>query len=412
MSSIGPQQSPSFWDSVYRPDQSTFERAAEKYFDYQPEIFIELPNTKEKQKTKDGKEVVIREHIFKEKDPAVSDASRAWNVCLRVCLIPVTIFFLGVKAYYRNKHVYQIDSWENYQANKATQNSVGANPSTVAQSVLQQNANVSAVEKSAEVKESDEKLKKRADTLIIFCKIVGRKQGVELFKDEKSFKSKSAQDQIKEMTEWLKKFADNVSETTILNFDPESEQVKRAPLSSDELTAWAKTEDLPAEISLFKHCEELNISNLPLKKFPSTLLQLTNLKDLYLANTQLSEIPEEIAKLGNLKRLDIDNNQISTLPDTFKFMHNLDMLVITNNKFTEFPDPLLHLPKLSYVAIAGNQLTQLPKTISAMDGLKSIIVGDKKVREKMKISELPDSIRIKIYGDDKYPYKEGINPNY
>jgi len=400
MGSVGPQQSPSFWDSVYRPDQSTLEWAAEKYFDIEPENYQEKPNSKEK--------------VYKEKqDYTMSNWGRGWNIFLRVILFPVTLPLLAVKYYNRKDHVYQIDNWETYQAKKIAQNatSKGTNPSTVAHAALQtQSAKTAEVEKTAKVDASEEALKKRADDLFIFCKILRTKahSGAEFLDDAKAFKNKPAQDQIDQMKAWIQEFAKNGYSTARLDFNPKSRDVQNA-LKHDEIMALEKWDTVPEELGLFVYCTELSLSNLPLKTFPPSILQLTNLTQLFLYNTQLTEIPEEIAKLENLERLNIHDNQLSTLPDSFQFLHKLDMLEMAGNQFTGFPEPLLHLPKLAYVNISENGVTRLPEAISSMPNLVQLVVGVRPVREEMTI---PDSIRTKIVGDDNYKWKSSIRSDY
>jgi hypothetical protein len=59
----------------------------------------------------------------------------------------------------------------------------------------------------------------------------------------------------------------------------------------------------------------LALSDSKLKKIPSEVFQLTQLRTLDLSNNRIHEIPNEINQLKSLKTLKLQSNQLTNLPD-------------------------------------------------------------------------------------------------
>ncbi len=66
-----------------------------------------------------------------------------------------------------------------------------------------------------------------------------------------------------------------------------------------------------------------------LKKIPSDIGKLNNLKTLMLNNNQITELPREITQLSQLELLLLSNNDVSKMPENLAALTNLKTLILT-----------------------------------------------------------------------------------
>ncbi|MBL4648459.1 MAG: hypothetical protein JKY03_01920 [Aureispira sp.] len=177
---------------------------------------------------------------------------------------------------------------------------------------------------------------------------------------------------------------------------------------------WEKLKEIPSEINLLQQLESLSIyKNKSIKKYPSELADLPNLKHVslrfnnlkqipivfkelkqletlilsnnrFLASTKwehlsqmkdlklldlsyslqnLSALPKEIDSLHNLRELNISGNKLKKLPNSLKELTQLEKLHCELNDFEVFPNILVELPQLKELQISAKSLKGLPKEV-------------------------------------------------
>lgn len=116
----------------------------------------------------------------------------------------------------------------------------------------------------------------------------------------------------------------------------------------------------------FQNIINLNVSNNKLIIFPTSILELNNLKILEINNNLLTELPVNINKLTNITELYLFDNEISTLPLSFYELTTLTYLDISNNNITEIDNNINKLQSLYELDISYNFITSLPVTFSQL----------------------------------------------
>jgi internalin A len=115
---------------------------------------------------------------------------------------------------------------------------------------------------------------------------------------------------------------------------------------------------------------ELNLSWMKLRKLPSEIGLLTNLKRLDLSSNHLTILPPEIENLTKLEYLVLKDNELRELIPEIKKLKNLKEIYIQNNKIDSLPDGLDSLTKVKIIDIHNNLLTEIPKEIGNMNKLE------------------------------------------
>ena len=89
--------------------------------------------------------------------------------------------------------------------------------------------------------------------------------------------------------------------------------------------------EIPREISLFTHLEELYVDHNRLESIPSWVKHLSRLRLINASNNCITKISEEMCTLKNLRVLNLNNNQLKSLPSNFHLLRELRELQIVNN---------------------------------------------------------------------------------
>ncbi|MGQ4875456.1 MAG: leucine-rich repeat domain-containing protein [Promethearchaeia archaeon] len=82
-----------------------------------------------------------------------------------------------------------------------------------------------------------------------------------------------------------------------------------------------------------------------------------------LSDIQLKTFPESILNLKFLKILILDYNEISSLPESISELEFLEVLSLEYNNLTELPKSLSNLKFLNYINVKGNKLKQIPYSL-------------------------------------------------
>lgn len=91
------------------------------------------------------------------------------------------------------------------------------------------------------------------------------------------------------------------------------------------------------------------------RRFPQSLLELTELTSLDLSGCLFDTVPDGIARLKNLQHLELSGNMLQTLPGTLVELEQLRHLGINGNVLVGFPEVLRSMPWLSRVELQGNR---------------------------------------------------------
>ena len=121
---------------------------------------------------------------------------------------------------------------------------------------------------------------------------------------------------------------------------------------------------------------ELDLSHVPLKKFPN-LTGTSNLRKLNLPRCQIKDIPNELcSNLKNLLYFDISMNDIRVLPDLSN-CRSLEILYLHTNRISKIDKQLKNLVKLQYLFIYDNHITEITNnTLSSLTNLKFLSAKD------------------------------------
>lgn len=162
---------------------------------------------------------------------------------------------------------------------------------------------------------------------------------------------------------------DNIIALTGLTLDEAFAPMKRLPSSIVNLVTLENLiitdnalEELPENIGE-SYIHALTIRNTNLRSFPASMSKL-DLHSLLLEGNQLTEYPAFLSSQKNLSLLYISDEAVSEIPATISENTNLRMLTLSNLQLTSLPDVFDRLFRISTLNISGNSgLTQLPASI-------------------------------------------------
>ncbi|KAM5137384.1 leucine-rich repeat-containing protein 69 [Callospermophilus lateralis] len=107
-----------------------------------------------------------------------------------------------------------------------------------------------------------------------------------------------------------------------------------------------------------------------IRKMPSTLELLPDLKNLCLQNNLISKVCPEISTLTQLKILNLGNNLLEEVPEEMKYLTSLKKLHLFGNKICRFASGACDgLQNLILLNLNRNQLTWLPQEVSKLKSL-------------------------------------------
>lgn len=89
--------------------------------------------------------------------------------------------------------------------------------------------------------------------------------------------------------------------------------------------------EIPREIFLFTHLEELYVDHNRLESIPSRIKNLSRLRLINASNNCITEVSAELCTLKNLRVLNLNHNQLKCLPETLHSLRELRELHVVNN---------------------------------------------------------------------------------
>jgi len=197
------------------------------------------------------------------------------------------------------------------------------------------------------------------------------------------------------MSELLKRYEHSVSTTS----DGKSDGVKYVNKVQSAYLDFSRRHltDLPPEIDIYSHIENLDISYNDFAEFPNGILSLSELKMLSLAGNLLTELPAEVSQLSHLQTLDISKNQLWKLSTYISNLLRLENLLLTANQLTVLPSDISQLTFLQTLALSNNQLKILPKEIGSLSQLLRLYVRNNRLIElTSSIGELKNLLVLRL----------------
>ena len=132
----------------------------------------------------------------------------------------------------------------------------------------------------------------------------------------------------------------------------------------------------PSSLGQLTQLQELDLSQNQLTTLSDSLGHLTQLRKLNLFSNQLTTLPDWLGQLTQLQELDLGQNQLTTLPHSLGQLTQLQTLDLTSNQLTELPDSLGRLTKLQQLNLTSNQLTTLPHSLGRLTRLRELRLYD------------------------------------
>jgi Leucine-rich repeat (LRR) protein len=95
-----------------------------------------------------------------------------------------------------------------------------------------------------------------------------------------------------------------------------------------------------------------------LSRFPSELLERTDIEELDISNNQMTgALPAEIGQLSKLRVLDASDNAFTGIPAEIGQLSQLEVLDFSNNQLTGLPHELGNLKELKELDLSGNDVS-------------------------------------------------------
>ncbi|WP_299436032.1 leucine-rich repeat domain-containing protein [uncultured Aquimarina sp.] len=128
--------------------------------------------------------------------------------------------------------------------------------------------------------------------------------------------------------------------------------------------------------------EFLNLKNNKLTKLPENITTLKNLKDLNLSyNTiQDEESYSYLGKLPKLYSLWIDHNKLKKLPSTIGELSQIRFFYIDHNELKDLPAELGSMKKVWVIHAGYNQFAELPKVFTTQKSLLMVHINNNQIK--------------------------------
>jgi|GEM_PF-3436516 len=97
---------------------------------------------------------------------------------------------------------------------------------------------------------------------------------------------------------------------------------------------------LPSEIGTLTELRELDLEGNELTSLPEEISQMTSLEKLRLSNNPIKELPQEMGRMESLKHLYLDNTKLETLPESFANLLNIEYLTLNSSQIRTLSDSL------------------------------------------------------------------------
>ncbi|THH27774.1 hypothetical protein EUX98_g6420 [Antrodiella citrinella] len=120
---------------------------------------------------------------------------------------------------------------------------------------------------------------------------------------------------------------------------------------------------------------ELRLSNMAMKKVPTSIRHCTSLRWLDLSCNRIGDLDDAgLDSILGLRSLKIQNNRVEKLPWYLPRLHYLKVLNISNNKFKKLPDVVPKITSLIDLDVSFNMIQDLPEEIGDLKKLERLIL--------------------------------------
>jgi Leucine-rich repeat (LRR) protein len=116
----------------------------------------------------------------------------------------------------------------------------------------------------------------------------------------------------------------------------------------------------------------LSLTSAGLERFPTGVLELSNLETLNLGNNAIASLPPDIGEMRQLKVLKLSRNRLRSLPEEIGRLKALLELHVSRNQLSSLPEKLWNLSELQLLNLGENQLTTIPNEIAQLSRLRQL----------------------------------------
>ncbi len=145
------------------------------------------------------------------------------------------------------------------------------------------------------------------------------------------------------------------------------------PMLLADFTSWLEKDENAERVQAFTSCSLP--ASLQLRRIPSILTKLTQLKGLTINMQCITAIPDPIVSLIQLTWLKFPRNEISVISTSLGSLHSLTRLELNNNAITEYPEFLSNLSNLRMLNFDNNPLKTLPENVSILISLQKFFLN-------------------------------------
>lgn len=174
-----------------------------------------------------------------------------------------------------------------------------------------------------------------------------------------------------------------------------TEQDKQFPI--EILNQWDITEleiiggnfsYFPEDITILKYLKKLTLVSTKIKRIPSELFDLTELRYLNLKNNEIESLPK-LRKIHLLEHLNLGRNRLKndSIDEFLYWLPHLNTLDFGHNDIRLFPMSIINLAELNRLNLENNKLKEIPEEIKSMKSLRHISLGN---------NPFPSEIKLKL----------------
>lgn len=165
-----------------------------------------------------------------------------------------------------------------------------------------------------------------------------------------------------------------------------------------------------AQLVLFKHLAELDLSGSGLKEVPAAITDINPLRKLDVSHNGLSTLPN-LSTLKKLKKLNIGHNVFVVVPTTVTDVSSLHELTANNNQLVVLPQKMCKLKALKRLNVSCNQLQSLPDSLNDLPNIRTIDARDNQLTTVPNLSKLNKLQRLDLMQNPVGAAKQGDKPN-
>ena len=138
---------------------------------------------------------------------------------------------------------------------------------------------------------------------------------------------------------------------------------------------WDGLENLPEDIGRLKKLESLCLKSDQLKQLPNQIVSLSRLNYLEVIGSQMTELPVDFGNLSALRTIIFFRTQLQELPASFGKLNRLEVAEMDNNQLRKLPNDLSGLTNLRVLTLQGHQLSAFPKTVGELSAMEELYLG-------------------------------------